>query len=88
MKTWRDIAIRTISEALAEAKAHELDNTAALKLVDSRYPFGERKMHPYKIWLQVRKKMLTGTLIPAKPTPEYIKNHWVKYAQPTLLEVL
>lgn len=28
------------------------------KLMDDHYPFGERKMHPYKIWLSERKRVL------------------------------
>lgn len=58
MSRWRDHAERVITKALAEAEAQALDDQAALALVDSRYPFGERAYHPYQMWLKVRRELV------------------------------
>ena len=74
MKTWREEAQAVIREALAEADARKLDRAATIKLVDSRYPFGERKRHPYKAWLKVRRELVTK---PPRPlTPSSIIDFW------------
>lgn len=52
---WRLHARKVIDDAMDEAKAQGLDSAAALKLIDSRYPFGERAMHPYQMWLSERR---------------------------------
>lgn len=47
-KTWRDRARPIIARVLAELNGEpEADIKAALA---AAYPFGERAMHPYKIW--------------------------------------
>ena len=58
--TWKDHARTVILAAIAEATAQGLSNEATVKLVDSRYPFGERKHHPYKQWLAARRELLFG----------------------------
>lgn len=35
------------------------EKKAFVKLMDGHYPFGQRKMHPYKAWLSERKKVLS-----------------------------
>ena len=46
---WRDRARPIIAKVLAETKGQsEPEIRKALK---DAYPFGERKYHPYKIWL-------------------------------------
>lgn len=48
-KTWRDVARPIIYQVLQQTKGKtEKEIKAALKLA---YPFGQRAMHPYKIWL-------------------------------------
>ncbi len=46
MGTWRDIARPIIANVLKQP-LDEKEIKAALK---KAYPFGERSMHPYKIW--------------------------------------
>jgi len=36
----------------------ETQRAELIKIVDGYYPFGQRKMHPYKIWLSVRKEFI------------------------------
>lgn len=54
-KTWRDAARAVIQQALAEAQAQGLDAEATKRYVNSKYPFGERAYHPYKMWLSEMK---------------------------------
>lgn len=65
--SWRTIARRVILKALEDAKAQGLDPKATLALVDSRYPFGVRDYHPYKMWLSERRKLVTH------PTPQALQ---------------
>lgn len=52
--TWRDSARPLIAKALEDTKGKpEKDIRAALK---AAYPWGERRMHPYKIWCDEIKK--------------------------------
>ena len=49
MKSWRDIARPLIANTLKDNEGKtEKEIRKALK---DAYPFGERAMHPYKIWL-------------------------------------
>lgn len=48
-KNWRDIARPIIHQALQETLGQE--ETAIRKALQDAYPFGQRAMHPYKIWL-------------------------------------
>lgn len=64
MSHWKDTAERVIRKAMAEAKEQGLDFEATTKLVDSRYPFGERAYHPYKMWLKVRRDLLRPKMGP------------------------
>jgi hypothetical protein len=51
---WRPIAALAISRVLAEAKGRpEAEIVAALR---AAYPFGQRKYHPYKVWLSEVKR--------------------------------
>jgi len=45
--SWRDIAAPIIRQVLALG----LETKAQRKALHAAYPFGERKYHPYKIWL-------------------------------------
>lgn len=71
MKTWRDLAKQRIAEVLAEypnAEGKELD-----KLLRDAYPFGERRMHPYKIWLSEVKKTKS-----VRNLGYSIRNFWIQ----------
>lgn len=51
MSRWRERAAHVIAETLADCRAKGLDERATRKALRDAYPFGERAMHPYKIWL-------------------------------------
>jgi hypothetical protein len=59
---WREESEIVICEALLEYEAQQLclgkdfNLKEAFKHVSSKYPFGSRENHPYKIWLDVVKK--------------------------------
>jgi len=67
-KTWRDSCRPFIAEILKENEGKSLkEKRKALKLA---YPWGERAMHPYKIWcdecnvqLGLKKKKVRGETI-------------------------
>jgi len=42
-----------------------------LAVVDAAYPFGERKHHPYKAWLEERKLLIEALMRPAPTQDEY-----------------
>lgn len=44
---WRDVARPIIAEVLAKGGTRQEQN----RLLRDAYPFGQRKYHPYKIWL-------------------------------------
>lgn len=69
---WKQRAVDVIQQALADAKTQNLNEADTLKLVDSRYPFGNRAMHPYKVWLAVRRELVTKT--PASPNGKATRN--------------
>jgi hypothetical protein len=49
MKTWRDKARPIIQKVLKDTKG--LPENEIKKALYNAYPFGERRYHPYKIWL-------------------------------------
>jgi hypothetical protein len=58
MSHWRTKAQNVIRDALELGfKAGESD-AQILARIDAAYPFGERAMHPYKIWLDERRKAM------------------------------
>ncbi len=48
-KTWRDSARPIIAKVIKENRG--MPETVIKKALFEAYPFGERRMHPYKIWL-------------------------------------
>jgi hypothetical protein len=49
--SWRSVANDAIKRAIANGKADGLEGSELEKYVRRKgYPFGERAMHPYKIW--------------------------------------
>lgn len=63
-KTWRDKARLVASYAWEEGRATGLEGAALRKYISSRYPFGSRENHPYKIWLGVVKKIMKYGMTP------------------------
>lgn len=63
MSTWRERARPIIARVLRETKGH--DEKAIKKALRDAYPWGDRKMHPYKTWLdEIRRQR---GLKPAQP---------------------
>lgn len=56
--TWRAIASPIIAAAIKEADENGMNNKEMKRLISSRYPFHERKYHPYKIWCNEVKAQL------------------------------
>lgn len=71
---WRQEVERIIDETRAEfpdAKGNELK-----RVLRSRYPFGERKYHPYKIWLSAVNEACNN---PYKPVTQMsLRDYWTK----------
>lgn len=56
-KSWRDIARPIIHRVLEETRGQDEKNVR--EALRNAYPFGQRSLHPYKIWLseiKVQKK--------------------------------
>jgi len=51
---WREVANQVIAEIAAENR--DLPDKELRTKISEAYPFGERAMHPYKIWLDAVKK--------------------------------
>lgn len=64
MSYWRDVARRVIDEALRDARILGLEGKELEKFVANRYPFGERAMHPYRIWLSEFRILVKGVTRP------------------------
>ena len=59
-KSWRDIARPIIHRVLQETRGQ--DEAVIRKALREAYPWGQRAMHPYKIWLdeiKVQRKQRT-----------------------------
>lgn len=67
MTDWHDLAVAAIREAIAGLPA-DAPIEERTKIVDAAYPFGERKYHPYKVWLQVRKEYLSRYQVRPDPS--------------------
>lgn len=57
--SWRSRAAQVIAKVIQEVGTD--DPTALKKAISAAYPFGERAMHPYKIWLSEVKAQLNPT---------------------------
>lgn len=55
-KTWRQHCAPIIASVIAENKG--LNNKELRAKIREAYPYGERAMHPYKIWCDEVKKQL------------------------------
>jgi hypothetical protein len=66
---WRDRAAPIIAEVIARVGRD--DERALRKALHDAYPFGERRMHPYRIWCDEVRRQLEGRQHrrPASPDP-------------------
>lgn len=55
--SWYIAAVNVIHEATA-ALPQDMPLDERKKIVDAAYPFGERSMFPYKMWLKARRQYL------------------------------
>ena len=62
---WRSIAASVIHRVVQETGYSDLK--ALRKALRDAYPFGERKYHPYKIWLDEVRRQTGGRL--SRPRP-------------------
>lgn len=67
---WRDRAVPIIREVIARVGRD--DERALRKALHDAYPFGERQLHPYKIWRDEIRRQLEGRQgrRPPAPPPE------------------
>lgn len=66
--TWRDSARPIIHDVLTEHK--DSDEATIKKALRDAYPFGMRKYHPYKIWLdeiKVQRRLKKSKTAPEDP---------------------
>jgi hypothetical protein len=57
--TWAERAALAIQRAYNIAREEGKTGDEIVKAIDAAYPFGERAMHPYKMWLKVRRRILS-----------------------------
>lgn len=58
MSDWRIAAATAIEKAYLQAKREGKSGAEMVRAIDAAYPFGERAMHPYKVWRKVRFEIL------------------------------
>lgn len=63
---WREHARAVVARVLSEAAELNLDDAATRRRLSAAYPFGERKYHPYKIWLDECRRQLAPTVAAAQ----------------------
>lgn len=61
----RDTARLVIAKVIADTLATDVD--VVMQRIDAAYPFGQRRHHPYKIWLEERSKARAALLAKANP---------------------
>ncbi len=87
---WRTVSQNVITKALEEGRALGLDGKALEKHVSAAYPFGERAMLPYKIWLHVFAQLVRGSKKPfevrKKPSPKLLGEWPTTEKQKSFLE--
>lgn len=82
--TWRERAHEVIAAVIREHP--DVEGPALRKLISAAYPFGERAMHPYKIWLDEVKRTLEWRAVPKRgPDPAKAREEREAAGQGTLL---
>lgn len=82
--SWYESALAHMSMIyLNQIKLGETNKVEIGKVIDANYPFGERKMYPYKAWLKARKEFFSRhglyKKMPEKPDSLfYIKKYHSK----------
>jgi hypothetical protein len=70
--TWREHCRPIIAKVLADNKGRE--EKEIRKALRDAYPYGQRAMHPYKIWCdEVKKQRKLKSVTPQKSNPNQIK---------------
>lgn len=65
MSTWRDSISQRVADVVRDIG---LDDIQALrKALREAYPYGERRYHPYKVWLSEVHRQTGGRLRRKKP---------------------
>lgn len=70
---WRTEPKKVIERAIRDMP-YGTDRAALRKLISNAYPFGDRALHPYKIWLDETRKQLDRRF--PKPKEPLPKNWW------------
>lgn len=65
---WRDLAAPIIAEVIAQVGRD--DERALRRALREAYPFGERRMWPYKAWRDEIRRQLEGRQHPKAPHPD------------------
>lgn len=76
MSHWRSRARAAIERAIAEHNEQPsppaepaTDRAALIKRIDAAYPFGPRQYHPYKMWLEERRRAIARIDAPTLTGP-------------------
>jgi hypothetical protein len=65
---WRDMAIPIIRNVIATVGTS--DDRALQRALREAYPWGEKRMHPYKVWRHEVRRQLAGEQHPRRtPNP-------------------
>ncbi len=87
---WRTASRQVITKALDEGRKLGLEGKALEKHVSAAYPFGERAMLPYKIWLHVFAQLVRGNKRPfevrKKKGPKFVGEWPMTPEQKSFLE--
>lgn len=70
--SWKEKAERVIAEEYRAICASGIaDQKDILRLINTSYPFGQRKYHPYKQWLAARREFIAKTWPVKSPKPVF-----------------
>jgi ABC-type ATPase with predicted acetyltransferase domain len=58
--TWRESAAARIAEIVATPEYRAADERGRKRILSEAYPWGERRMLPYKVWGEECRRVLTG----------------------------
>lgn len=58
--TWRGRAATSLYGTLANFPVEQWHSKECTKALRESYPFGERAMWPYRVWLEERRRILHG----------------------------
>ena len=61
---WVDASWSIMTETLLKCRGEGSTPAQTAKEIDAAYPFGQRKHHPYKVWLRERKSFFAKHGLP------------------------